>query len=297
MNFINSLNYPPNFFIIGAAKAGTTRLHFLLGKHPEVFTSAYKEPTFFVRDSPQDWEKERYIELFRDVGGATAIGESSVAYSNISYRPDTARRIFEFNPQARIIYMVRHPLRRLESGWIQHRSKRSNIDPNFCKAVRVPETQLMNQATYWHNLSDYRTFFPDKQIKIIFFEEFIQDEAAALRPCFEFLGVDPNISIDCSIQDKQNAWEGKRAPTALLDFLRAQALFRSCRALFPRQLKDKMRPSLMTTVQSRPTWDEATWRWTVEQLKPEIEPLLNYAGRPGDYWNWELSAEQKEGQW
>ena len=38
----------PNFFIVGAQKAGTTSLHHYLGKHPQVFMSRVKEPHFFV---------------------------------------------------------------------------------------------------------------------------------------------------------------------------------------------------------------------------------------------------------
>lgn len=38
----------PTFFVIGAAKAGTTSLCELLGAHPEVFFSDPKEPQFFT---------------------------------------------------------------------------------------------------------------------------------------------------------------------------------------------------------------------------------------------------------
>lgn len=38
----------PNFLIIGAAKAGTTSLHYYLSQHPQVYMSSVKEPRFFA---------------------------------------------------------------------------------------------------------------------------------------------------------------------------------------------------------------------------------------------------------
>ncbi len=38
----------PNLLIVGAAKGGTTALHYALDQHPEVFMSKKKEPGYFV---------------------------------------------------------------------------------------------------------------------------------------------------------------------------------------------------------------------------------------------------------
>jgi hypothetical protein len=37
----------PNFFVVGAPKAGTTSLYHYLDQHPEIYMSAIKEPYFF----------------------------------------------------------------------------------------------------------------------------------------------------------------------------------------------------------------------------------------------------------
>ena len=37
----------PNFFIVGAQKAGTTSLYQYLNQHPQVYMSPRKEPHFF----------------------------------------------------------------------------------------------------------------------------------------------------------------------------------------------------------------------------------------------------------
>ncbi len=297
MASLDSLANRPNFFLIGAAKAGSSRLHFLLGQHPEVFTSSVKEPGYFDRVPPKPGREAQYIELFRDVGGAKAIGESSVCYSRNLRFPGTARRIFEFNPQARILYLVRHPLRRMESGWVQQRTTLSDISGDFCQAVKTESTHIVSVSNYWKQLASYREFFPDEQIKLIFFEEFIRDEAAMLRECFEFLQVDANIAVDCSIQENLNVSIGKAVPSPRLDKLRDNALFRAARTLFPVALKNRLRPILMEPLRAKPQWDEATWRWAIEQIEADTQQFLAHAGRPADTWDWQLKPEQKRGNW
>jgi Sulfotransferase family len=40
----------PNFFIVGAPKAGTTSLYYYLGQHPDVYMSPVKEPNYFAEE-------------------------------------------------------------------------------------------------------------------------------------------------------------------------------------------------------------------------------------------------------
>jgi hypothetical protein len=43
----------PSFFVLGAARCGTTSLHYYLDQHPDIAMSAVKEPNFFLfRQTP-----------------------------------------------------------------------------------------------------------------------------------------------------------------------------------------------------------------------------------------------------
>jgi hypothetical protein len=104
----------PNFFIVGAGKAGTSSLHDYLGQRPQIYMSAVKEPAYFASEiraenlseqfqrhvqlqsrelpkrlsdgrpvKPLGWlafEWEDYERLFQGVRGETAIGEASPIY-------------------------------------------------------------------------------------------------------------------------------------------------------------------------------------------------------------------------
>ncbi|BCM90260.1 hypothetical protein IAD21_02111 [Abditibacteriota bacterium] len=283
----DSLHNGPNFFIIGAAKSGTTRLHYLLGQHPEVFTSSYKEPGFFSCATPSPEQIEHYIELFRATDDAKAIGESSTRYSRCKRWPGTAERIFDFNSEARIIFIARHPLRRIESCWIQGRSTYNATPANFCESVRSGVIDSVDSTLYWKQLSEYRRYFPDEQILLLFFEEFIQDEPATLQRCFEFLGVDANVVVDCSRREQQNSFIGKQEAKPALNFLRQMPIYPRLQRLIPQALRAQVRPKLLRTITSRPNWDEATLQWTREQLREDISQFLAHAGKPANFWDWD----------
>src|SRR3954452_465600 len=97
----------PNFFIVGAAKAGTTAIHAALQQHPEIFMSAVKEPGYFSPDISvtTEWNGDlaAYLSLFADAGDAKIRGESSPAnlYSTLA-----ADRISDFEPNARILIVL-----------------------------------------------------------------------------------------------------------------------------------------------------------------------------------------------
>lgn len=89
----------PNFFILGAAKSGTTSLHFYLKQHPEIFLSPEKEPTFFCEGFQVVKNPIDYFQLFDSVGDEKVIGEASHVYLS---NPSTARVLAALFPKAKV---------------------------------------------------------------------------------------------------------------------------------------------------------------------------------------------------
>src|SRR3954451_25137883 len=86
----------PTFFVLGAARCGTTSLHYWLAQHPDIAMSAIKEPTHFLfRPSPDGPvpcigddrrllaksvpDRTAYERLF-PAGGVAAAGDASPLY-------------------------------------------------------------------------------------------------------------------------------------------------------------------------------------------------------------------------
>ena len=134
----------PNFFIAGAAKSGTTAVARYLEKHPQVYMSPIKEPSYFARDiipglQPSNWQRNQrglekylngsmeerrggcvlewdsYLKLFRNATKEIAIGEASTAYL---ISPNAPLEIRSEIPHARIIIMLRNHVERAFSTYL-----------------------------------------------------------------------------------------------------------------------------------------------------------------------------------
>lgn len=285
------MNHPnrPTFLVIGAAKSATTSLCGLLGHHPDVYVSNPKEPNFFSYDPnyAKGWEGE-YGRFFAGVKNEKAIGEGSTSYSMTGVYPNTIARIASDLPAARFIYLVRHPLRRLESLWIQWRgSGERPIPADFAEALRtVPH--FIDSSLYFRQISAYRKYFSDDRLLLLFFEEFKSDPAAVLDKCWRFLGVDP-IEPPDDASRPTNQWESKMLDGALLAAMRRLRPFNAVRDTLPGPVRSVLRRCFKRPVTNRPAWDAATHRWVVQQIESDSRALLDYAGKPMDYWDLRLA--------
>lgn len=279
----------PNFFVIGAEKAGTTSLCELLSQHPDVFFSQPKEPSFFMCPCGEWQSLQWYESLFASAGGCTAVGEGSTTYSKCQTHPGTARRIAEYAPDARIIYIVRHPLRRLESQWIQRRSMSLPTHRSFAAAVQKDRV-LLDASLYWRNLSVYRDHFDDSRILVLFLEDMKANPSATLQSCFEFLQVDPDIAL-VDLNRVRNSRDEKREERGVLRMARRLPLFSKLRdRLLSQTAREIFRTLLTRPIGQRPEWEDDARAWFLKEIAADNARLLKFAGKPTDYW--QLNDEQ-----
>jgi len=113
-----------DFFIVGAPKAGTTSLYHYLNEHPQVEMSIQKEPDYFsdkaIQKQGMYYGKNRidtlkkYEALFMQKE-AVLYGEWSVSYL---FYENVAEDIKSYNPNAKIIIMLRNPIDRAFSHYL-----------------------------------------------------------------------------------------------------------------------------------------------------------------------------------
>lgn len=272
----------PNFLVIGAQKSGTTSLCALLGQHPEIFMSDPKEPHFFANDKIYARGWEWYAALFEKAGNAKAIGEGSTGYSLHTVYPKAPARIARALPDARLIYMVRDPLERMESAWMQRKGDGMPVWSLGKTLRRYP--RMVDASRYWRQLNYYRRYYPDDRILILFFEEFREYSGEVLRRCYEFLGVDNEVRIDG--QDKiENASLGKQAESAVSVWARHHPVVRRIGRMFPKSWRQGIRRVGGRKLMQRPEWDAATLEWVLYEIAADTDRFLNFAGKPGDYWD------------
>lgn len=231
---MNSTQHIPNFFLVGAAKAGTTSVYHYLTQHPEIYLSPVKEPNHFCTDvdtsklrqqvkerlAAQDLEgflrsgmkgtlhrayisnRQQYLSLFSNVKSQVAIGEASVSYL---YSSTAASEIYKFNPAAKIIIVLRNPSRRAYSHYLMDR-KLAFTELSFEEAFKKDQNEkykgwgatslYYELGLYYEQVQRYLKVFPKEQVLILLHDDLIISPTTTIQQIYEFLGVDTTLKIN-----------------------------------------------------------------------------------------------------
>jgi hypothetical protein len=141
-----------DFVVIGAQKAGTTALFDHLSDDPRLNLSTVKE-THFFDDESVDWARPDYgaYHAHFDLGRSGPMGEATPIYI---FWPDSLERLAAYNPDARLILMLRDPVKRAFSHWQMEYARGVEVLP-FARAIREGRARLEGKAP---NHPDRRVF-------------------------------------------------------------------------------------------------------------------------------------------
>lgn len=214
----------PEFYIIGAAKAGTTTLVEYLRRHPSIFLPSLKEPEYFGRDGLYGSAEQWYLDLFRDARPGQLCGDASTIHSRWPHSAAAADRIAKHRPDARIIYLVREPVARAYSHYVQRvalarhlRGRLSALSSRFTdeemrllKIMQIADARgcvghcgatfedvlalsdiFINTSMYKDRLSEYLAHFERRQLKVVLFDDLRACPQRLVADILRFLEVDP----------------------------------------------------------------------------------------------------------
>lgn len=192
-----------DFLIAGAQKGGTCTLDAAFRKHPQIQMARRKE-THFFDDESRNWDVPDYAGLhsyFR-APGQQLQGEATPI--TMYWRP-AIRRAQQYNPELKLILLLRNPVERAFSQWRQVYS--NGHDPMlFSQAIREGRERVQLQAEveglhryfsyidrslYGRQLAYLLDHFPRRQIHCEISEEFFGDQGATLQRIAGFLGIAP----------------------------------------------------------------------------------------------------------
>lgn len=236
----------PNFFIVGTLKSGTTALCEYLREHPQVFISRHKEPGYFALDLPsrrQVKNEEDYLKLFQTTAkGAKAFGEGSVWYL---YSSQAVANIRAFNPNARLIVMLRDPINMLcslhshlllyfeenepdfQRAWgLQDRRKSGKdlpLRPELCDREMYQYEQI---GKFGQQVRRVLSIFPREQVKIVLFEDFVADTKSVYEDILDFLGLASDGRTDFTAVNTRRTY---RFPKVAWLFFKLIAMFSQMR--------------------------------------------------------------------
>lgn len=194
---------PLDFILAGAQKSGTTALHYFLNKNFEIALPERQELHFFDDEelfSKPPVDCALLHQNFGPLGNSKISGECTPSYI---YWRSAMERIYKYNPQIKLIILLRNPIDRAFAHWNMQRFKgRESLD--FLEAVNQEKKRIVpplseqarrysyiDRGFYSEQLERVFQFFPRGQVKVIKFEEFQSQKQQTLDSIFRFLGVQP----------------------------------------------------------------------------------------------------------
>ena len=223
------LTKTPNFFIVGAPKAGTDALYYELARHPEIYMSPLKEPCYFSSEirpenfAPELQERMReqlrstkqythgdmsqhrfggivsewgdYLRLFQNAKSETALGEGSVCYLWSKSAPCT---IASHLPHSKIIIILMDPAQRalaqyrksVSDGYVRH-----SFRQHLAQCFRNHDERFslfypfLEFGMYCKQVERYIAAFPSEQISVCLYEDLTTDYRQWFARTLAFLGV------------------------------------------------------------------------------------------------------------
>jgi len=214
----------PNFLVLGAAKSGTTSLYRYLEQHPQICLPDRKETNFFACEGiplnsfrgdgrmpnfllSSITQLEDYKALFQQGKEKIASGEVSTSYLYDEGAPERIQRLI---PGAKLIAILRNPIDRAYSHFLQLRREQREPFASFPEALRAEQSRIQQkylwdyfykgQGFYFQQLQRYYALFPAEQVRVYLYEDLENDAHRLVADLFSFIGVDKDFPVDTSIK-------------------------------------------------------------------------------------------------
>jgi hypothetical protein len=216
-------NNKANLFIVGAMKAGTTSFSNAIAQHPGIYLSPIKEPNFFINELPKKiYTPSKYFSLkkyferdfpnplhiahiesesqYNTLFSATKANYKYFADGSTSYlhAPETAEKIYKYNPGSKIIILLRNGLKRAFSHYkmdVGHGRTTKSFEAVLKEDWVAYQKGVLNNwsclgmSLYAENVCRYKFFFKEN-VLIILLEDLIRNEEEVMKNVYSFLELD-----------------------------------------------------------------------------------------------------------
>lgn len=284
----------PDFFIIGGMKCATSTLHEQLALQSGIFMTELKEPNYFSNDEifaqGQDW----YLSHFQAAQSTDICGESSTHYTKLPTYPHTVDRLLNAYPNAKLIYIMRHPVDRLVSQFIHEWSQLVIKDKDINQAIKdFPE--LVDYGRYSYQLTPYFDRLPRSQILPIFFEQMLKQPQVELERVSQFLGYDQKPQW-CTDLDAQNISSQRLRKNALRDFLVELPVLKQIRRNFiPKKFRTQVRN--LWSFKEKPQLSESSLDYLQQQFDLDLAILGSWFGIELNCQNFKQQVTSQRLEW
>ncbi len=211
---------PVDFLIAGVQKGGTFSLYRLMEPHPDIRLSKSKEVHFFD-DEEVDWSSPsygRYHSNFARRRQGQFWGEATPVYI---YWPGALERIRAYNPDIKLILLLRDPIERAYSAWC-HQRRKAREPLSFSAAIHEGRARVadpkgfgnrhfsyVERGFYAAQLRHALDLFPASNVLLLDSRKLSRDPRSLVTQVTRFLGLsEPNGAIEPIHANKRAPLEG-----------------------------------------------------------------------------------------
>lgn len=271
----------PNFFVLGAAKSGTTFLYHTLKQHPDIFLCSIKEPGFWCKhveyfDNPAD-----YFALFNGVTDEKIIGECSHIYLSDPQAAPILRGLF---PDAKFVVTLRNPVDRAYSLYLNMRDNGFEFSRSFEAALSVEERRFhsekfkrKNSKFFWNYLyyrsglygeqiQRYFSLFDRSQFHIITLDRLQAEFETTMSELLHFLGLDSGFQFHIAPEYKNTGYG--------IRLFSIQRL----RRILPREYRKYIKPLLDFNKTTYQPLGQETRKNLIEKYESDLKLLYKLTG-------------------
>ena len=306
----------PNFFIVGAAKCGTTALYESLRQHPDIFMPysedpsrywLHKEPFHFCGDlGIAEWLRvvngDDYLNLFKDAPEGSLCG-TATAWKIFS--KEAPIRIKEFEPNAKVVIMLRPPVTWMRS-WHHDLLRYAyedqvdfgqalELEPQRAEGRRMPRRaafsgcmQYRETARFSAQVEGYYQTFGRENVFVGLLEDLQNDSGSFFKELLEFLGADSTVELKVARENDSTALRGThhfdlavgRAAARLPGGAGLKKIFSKLLASRYRKLADRIFAPM-----SDKSINSILEEELLEEFEPEVAKLGKLIGRDLSHWN------------
>jgi hypothetical protein len=234
--------------------------------------SPVKEPMHFSRED-YSHQHDEYLRLFAGASGQRYLAEGSTEYTKRPRREGVAERIHEFNPEARLVYVMRDPFARLVSHY-RHEVRKGREKGSLLQAL-TRRSDYLTTSYYAFQLEPYLELFGRPAVYIDTFESLASSPQAFCARLFAWLEIDASY-VPPSLGKRLNV-----SPQAIESFQEGSLRVRLARYVGRKtRLGDRLPASARRWLkaflpkESVRQADSDDFRREVEMARRNVEPLL-----------------------
>ena len=308
----------PNLFMVGAAKSGTLSMWHYLTQHPEIYRSPMKEPHYFSLPffkwpltGPGDERFNQtlpqrdlavYKAYYKEADGYRYILDASPSYL---YYQQSAERIREACPDAKILIMLRNPVDRAFSAYTFRRSQQWE-KLSFKEALAMEDERIQSNYHYiWHYkrgslyyeaVKHYLEVFGRENVKVVLLDDVKKDLQQTMNGIFEFLQLQP-VSVKEGVMNRSGEIKHEKVYGVISSVIKSQGfLKRLIQRLTSKDFRRMVSRRIFYLFIRKATMDAEIRRELQNYYREDILKLQALLGRDLSCWLRDHANDSTEGK-